>query len=356
MIESDKSRAPFPEPLQRGGEEIVVSVFCATFNHAPYIAEALEGIITQQTGFPFEVIVHDDASTDGTAQIVSDYAARYPSLIRAVLQEENQYSKGGFKPSWYATCAVGRYVAFCEGDDAWTDICKLQTQVDALDSNKSIDICFHPAKLFVSQRDTNQLYGTHGNTRRIFSPQHMIRGTVVPTASIMVATKRIQTLPEWFFSDAPVGDYYLRVIASAHNGAMYIPETMCAYRAHNPGSWSDSIRNCPQKFLQNNARHLDVCDALDAHLDYRYSSEIIQFRNRLLIGRIVILLRTGDIRGLAYDGARLCSRPFSLIKTMFRLVIQVGRKPVQAWKTISRNFSYSWTNKADSNEKASPPE
>jgi glycosyltransferase involved in cell wall biosynthesis len=353
MNESDISRAAFPKPLDESSADIVVSVFCQTFNHEPYISDALEGIIAQQTDFRFEIIVHDDASTDETARIIRDYATKYPTLIRAILQEENQYSKGGFKPLWYAaSCAKGSYIALCEGDDKWTDTLKLQTQVDTLAAHNDIDICFHPAKLFENDRDTKNLYGFHGNTKAVIPMQRMIGGAVVPTASIMVSTHSLRSLPTWFYSDAPVGDFYLRVIASAHNGALYIPDTMCVYRAHTPGSWSAQVSADPRRFLHNNERHLGVCNALDAHLGHRYSSEIAQFRSRLLIGRMVVLLKTGDLRGLITDSARLLKDPISLIKTMLYLAKVVGYKPVQSWQTISRNFSYAWTAKPDSDKQS----
>jgi hypothetical protein len=108
----------------------------------------------------------------------------------------------------------------------------------------------------------------------------------------------------------------------------------------------------PRRFLHNNERHLGVCDALDAHLGHRYSSEIAQFRSRLLIGRMVVLLKTGNLRGLITDGARLLKDPISLIKTMFYLAKVVGHKPVQSWQTISRNWSYAWTTKRDSDKQS----
>ncbi|MCA9397409.1 glycosyltransferase [candidate division WWE3 bacterium] len=343
---SNSSMAELPPELNESSPEILVSVFCQTYNHEPYISGALDGIIAQHTDFRYEIIVHDDASTDKTAAIIRDYAARYPSLFRVILQEENQYSKGGFKPIWYATrCAKGAYIALCEGDDQWIDNRKLQTQVDALVRHKNLDICIHPAALFKSDRDTNNLYGYHGNTELVVSPQHMIGGAVVPTASIMASTHVFCSLPDWYFSDAPVGDYYLRVIASAPNGALYIPKTMCIYRAHNPGSWSALVNSDPRKFLRNNERHLAVCNILDAHLERRYSSEIAQFRSRLLIGRMAVLFKIRAIHDLFTDTKLLLKDPISCIRTLVYISKLVGRKPVQSWQTISRNFSYTWTTK-----------
>jgi glycosyltransferase involved in cell wall biosynthesis len=103
-------------------DQVAVSVVCPTYNHELYIREALEGFLMQETNFPFEIIIHDDASTDSTATIIREYASKYPAIIRPIFQSENQYSKGGFKPGEYAAgFAKGEYIALCKGDDYWVD-------------------------------------------------------------------------------------------------------------------------------------------------------------------------------------------------------------------------------------------
>ena len=100
-----------------------ITVLCLAYNHAPYIKDALEGFVSQKTRFSFEVIVHDDASTDGTADIIREYARRYPEIIKPVFQKENQYSRGvAIGPTFCFPLVRGEYVALCEGDDypKWT--------------------------------------------------------------------------------------------------------------------------------------------------------------------------------------------------------------------------------------------
>jgi len=114
----------------------LVSITCATYNHEAYIKEALEGFVMQKTSFPFEIIVHDDASTDNTASIIREYEARYPDLFVTIYEAENQYSKGYGDLSRIIYSAVrGKYIAVCEGDDYWTDPYKLQKQVEFLEYN-----------------------------------------------------------------------------------------------------------------------------------------------------------------------------------------------------------------------------
>jgi glycosyltransferase involved in cell wall biosynthesis len=114
----------------------LLSVCCITYNHELYIRDTIEGFLIQKTTFPIEIIIHDDASTDKTAEIIKGYFVKFPDLIIPVLQAENQYSKGIKAYSSYVwPQACGKYIALCEGDDYWTDPFKLQKQVDFLESN-----------------------------------------------------------------------------------------------------------------------------------------------------------------------------------------------------------------------------
>ena len=128
----------------------LVSVQCITYNHENYIAQALDGFLMQKTNFPFEVIVHDDASPDRTAGIVREYEKKYPAIIKAIYQTENQYSKrdGTIERIMNEACK-GKYIAFCEGDDYWIDENKLQMQVDFLEENPEYGMCYTKAKEYI---------------------------------------------------------------------------------------------------------------------------------------------------------------------------------------------------------------
>lgn len=125
-------------------EQPLVSVICLVFNHGKYLRQCLDGFVCQKTSFPFEIIIHDDASTDNSQEIIKEYVAKYPNLFVPILQTENQYSKGvriGF--TFMYPKARGKYIAECEGDDYWTDPLKLQKQVDAMEIHPECTICFH---------------------------------------------------------------------------------------------------------------------------------------------------------------------------------------------------------------------
>ena len=125
--------------------EVMVSVCCIAYNHGKYIEQTLQGFVKQITNFRFEVIVHDDASTDNTKSIIQKYVELYPDLFIPMYETENQYSKGqgGINIRIMAPKIRGKYVAYCEGDDYWSDEHKLQKQYEALENNPDCSICVH---------------------------------------------------------------------------------------------------------------------------------------------------------------------------------------------------------------------
>lgn len=130
----------------------LVSIACVTYNHAPFIRQCLEGFIMQQTDFDFEIVIHDDASTDGTRDVILEYCSKYPNLFRPILQEQNKYreGKGIFARYVFPQCR-GKYIAMCEGDDYWTDPLKLQKQVDFLEKNPDYVLCTHYYSQFIQE-------------------------------------------------------------------------------------------------------------------------------------------------------------------------------------------------------------
>lgn len=121
--------------------EPLLSVVTITYNHEPYIAKCIEGVLMQKVNFPMEFIIAEDCSTDGTRAICEEYAAKYPELIRLITSETNI----GYNPNELRAmkAAKGKYIAYCEGDDYWTDPLKLQKQVDFLESHSDYSVCFH---------------------------------------------------------------------------------------------------------------------------------------------------------------------------------------------------------------------
>lgn len=129
-----------------GNTKPLVSVCCITYNHAPFIRQSIEGMLMQKTTFPIEILIHDDCSTDGTTKIVEKYAAKYPDKIFPLYELENQYSKGVWVDGFNYRRARGKYIAYCEGDDYWTDPLKLQKQVDFMEHHDAYSVCFTRCK------------------------------------------------------------------------------------------------------------------------------------------------------------------------------------------------------------------
>ena len=125
-------------------EEILVTIKCAVYNHEQYLKQCLDGFVMQKTNFRFEVILHDDASSDSSAKIIREYTEKYPDLIIPICESENQYSKGGFElmAKIMDEHIRGKYIAICEGDDYWTDPYKLQKQVDYLESHPECGLVY----------------------------------------------------------------------------------------------------------------------------------------------------------------------------------------------------------------------
>jgi glycosyltransferase involved in cell wall biosynthesis len=130
----------------------LVAIQCLVYNHEPYLRDCLEGFVMQQTNFPFVAIVHDDASTDGSAAIIREYEGKYPNIIKPIYEIENQYSKRDGSVGRIMDEAIdatgAKYVAMCEGDDYWTDPLKLQKQVDFMEENPEYVLCCHRYKIY----------------------------------------------------------------------------------------------------------------------------------------------------------------------------------------------------------------
>ena len=135
--------------MRQHDDRIAVSVCCLSYNHAEYIRNALDSFLSQKVNFTYEIVVRDDASTDGTKAILEEYEAQFPGLVRVIYEEENQYSKvGKLSVDVFTPYAKGEYIAFCEGDDFWIDDSKLQRQFDYLEAHSDYSMCFHNALVY----------------------------------------------------------------------------------------------------------------------------------------------------------------------------------------------------------------
>lgn len=224
--------------------EIEVSVCCLAYNHEKYIRDALEGFVNQKTNFRYEVLVHDDASTDKTARIIKEYEEKYPDIIKGIYQKENQYSQGVYVWEAYIYPVVrGKYIALCEGDDCWIDVNKLQRQFDALKNHPECDMCAHRAKWFDCSKNKVVKVFPEISKERVLTVEEVIygEGGFLPTASLFF-DKNIRMKPMIFQKIWNI-DYSLQIRGALRGGIVFIPETMALYRWQTEGSWTSRNSN-----------------------------------------------------------------------------------------------------------------
>lgn len=224
--------------------EPMVSICCITYNQASFIRDAIEGFINQKTDFFYEVLIHDDASTDGTAEVIQEYAENYPDLIFPILQAENQYSKGlaNISGTFNFPRARGRYIAMCEGDDYWTNPYKLQRQVDYMEANPGCSLCFHSAVVEVQGRAfTERSMRPYRGSRRVSSEEMIDKSSGYPTASLLFRSGMVRKLPE-FYVQAPIADIPLQLLAASRGYGYYMDELMCVYRLGGAESWTTLMK------------------------------------------------------------------------------------------------------------------
>lgn len=216
----------------------VVSVLCFAYNQEPYISQTLDGFLMQKTDFPFDVIVHDDASTDETANIIREYENKFPKIIKPIYETENQYSKNdGCLGRIMDDASKGKYWAYCEGDDYWIDENKLQKQVEMLESDKSASMvytafsCIDAKGNSVKSEYHNHLMNV-SFSGDIFSK--LLAGNFILTCTTMY---RSEVLLDSLKKKSPVDmDYLNFLFASAKGKCMYMNEVTAKYRIHGGGA------------------------------------------------------------------------------------------------------------------------
>ena len=183
-----------------GNQDIVVSICCLTFNHEKYIEQSLNGFCMQKAPFKFEVLVHDDASTDKTQEIIKRFVEKYPDIIKPILQTENQYSKGvvRMQTTYNYPRAKGKYLALCEGDDYWTDELKLAKQVELLEKNPDCSLSFHANNYVFPDRlsHKNKVHRPIKRENNIYDIKDVIKygGNFMHTGSMVFLKKALAPL------------------------------------------------------------------------------------------------------------------------------------------------------------------
>lgn len=224
--------------------EVLVSISCITYNHSAYIRQCLDGMLMQQTTFDFEILIHDDCSTDGTDDIIREYVSKFPQIIKPLFEEENQYQQG--KPIgtivWNLPRAKGKYIAICEGDDYWTDPLKLQKQVDFMEANPEYVLCCHRYKIYNQNDGTwdkdyvHQLFEISPNGFS-FSNQENFKVWITKTLTLLIRQDALRKMPSKkgfkYWRDVHMNYYLLK-----QGKGFCMPLEGSVYRRHQGGIFS----------------------------------------------------------------------------------------------------------------------
>ena len=274
----------------------LVSICCITYNQEKYIANTLESFLMQRTYFPFEILIHDDASTDRTADIIREYQKMYPTIIKPILQTENKMSQGieidyvyNFKR------ALGKYVAYCEGDDYWTDPDKLQKQVDFMEEHAYVSAYIHADKTI--NESGEKVIGE----RRAFPEDHFLEveeaiyldGKFAQN-SMLFRNEHIQKnrIPDWYF-DAPVSDYPLLLFFALHGKIYYKNEVMSAYRRAALNSWTRTVYLDSEKRKKHYEELRRTLQEFDRDTEYQYTKAV---EKQILHDEFILLLTNKRLR------------------------------------------------------------
>ena len=253
-----------------------ISICCITYNHEKFIRQALDGFVMQKTNFPFEVIIHDDASTDGTADIIREYANKYPDIIRPTYQSENQWSKGvNVLKTFVYPKIQGQYVALCEGDDYWTDENKLQKQVDYLDAHPDVSVCFHPVKVIWEdglQPDSIFPQPKYRFNKTILTLEDLLKHNFIQTNSVVYRwclKGKENTIPDGIL---PV-DYYMHLLHAQAGKIGFLDDIIAVYRRHAGGIWTGAGET-DDWFLKCAIPHLKFYQEVERQFNTNKSDDI----------------------------------------------------------------------------------
>lgn len=301
----------------------VVSICVQAYQHAAYIKDCLDGLLTQKTEFPYEILIGEDASTDGTREICLEYAEKHPEKIRLFLHErENNVlvrgePSGVFTSAYNFFLAEGEYMAICDGDDYWTDPLKLQKQVDFLEENPDCTLCTHGYKtIFIDGSQPDEIHSIKSLKSKKISSEEIIGRMYIRTLTMLFRVSTFDPVPDLFFK-SPYGDYPIQLIC-AHKGSIgYLGgESMAVYRRGVKGSYNEKVLgNKKEKAaisLKRTEDHLKCMDLFNELTNYKYNS-IIEERKRKWALRFLFYFQDGHSKKETLKMTRkFVKKPFRL--------------------------------------------
>ena len=321
----------------------LVSISCITYNHEKYIVDALDSFLMQKTDFDFEILIHDDASTDRTADIIRDYEKRWPNIIKPIYQIENQYKKGRQRMfyTFNDSRAIGEYIALCEGDDYWTDPYKLQKQVDYMIKNPECSMCIHSADTVDGDKKFQGIKVRPYKESSVVSTDDLITGggSFCATASIMYCRNLIEDPPQ-FFMDAHVGDYPLQLILASKGQVYYIDESMSNYRVGIQGAWTTNLnsgKDEKEKNIKNLENDIKLLKGFDIYTNHKYKKATDLAINNRQMQILLTSGKKGEIKKSQckeyYNNLKIDKKMKANVKYYFPKLVQIIKAVIKYIKT-----------------------
>jgi glycosyltransferase involved in cell wall biosynthesis len=243
-----------------------VSICMITYNHGQFIRQSINSILQQVTDFEYRIIIGEDSSTDDTRKICEEYAAIHPEKIQLITSENNVGMMANFTRTLKA--CKGRYIAFLEGDDYWTDSHKLQIQTDFLDANAEYSLCFHNATVKMDRSDGKREWVMPKNLEKeSFDTRDLLSPWFIPSASCVFVNYTDLDLPEWYYH-CEYGDLPLMLLLTLKGKFRYIDRNMAVYRLHDAG-----VSNL-HKGLDKVLIMIFIYEHFNTHTKYRFQDKI----------------------------------------------------------------------------------
>lgn len=283
----------------------LVSVHLLTYNHAKFIRQSIESVVSQQTNFPFEVVIGDDHSTDGTSAIVDEYALKYPDLIKVVRGEKN----GGPQPNSIRILenSSGKYMAALEGDDYWIDSLKLQKQVDFMEANPDFAICFTNTRVEYFDGNGEPYLLNQNLEKDVFELKDLIGEKEIwfmGTATLFYTMSSIFPVQPWFHKTKS-GDIPMIMLAARHGKIKFLPDVTAAYRKHAAGA-SNTDHKDDAVFLNN---RIMMYSNLNKDTGYEFN----KLFKRNLGGWYYLLLNSKQLKNNYFERVKVAIKYISLM-------------------------------------------
>lgn len=288
-------------------EQITVSILCLCFNHAPYLRRCIDNFLNQKVNFNVEILIHDDASTDGSIEILKEYEHKYPKVIKVIYEKENQYSKGiNIENTILSKYVQGKYVAICEGDDFWNNPFKLALQVQCFEQFPDISFVVHKV---LNQNLSGQKIGfipkkiNHSTIfDRVEIVPRIIKSYTFHTTSYLFKSSDFKhycdNLPK-FAKHLKVGDYGLQLYFSNLGKTIYLDEEMSVHVDNVPGSWTEKSRKATIE--QSSSERNNIIESLELFDEFTFQEFHKSYQEKYIKARMHELYALGKYAEIIED-------------------------------------------------------